>query len=150
MDSRIPSAERKCIHHTTKQWFKISMNILTLTSTQVPYDRRSLRLSSASVYLGTNREKYCFTLPATVDFVFQQSSTRHSLDYKDVKPVNGPPKTFQDAMDPFRNKETAQTLIRKVLISKQALQDECPDLISRGNFRAILPRSHSLFNKAVF
>ncbi|GFR20812.1 hypothetical protein TNCT_404231 [Trichonephila clavata] len=58
-----------------------------------------------------------------------------SLDYKACfKPVNGPPKTFQDAMDPLRNKSCPRTLIRKVLILKQAhLRSQCPDLISRGN-----------------
>ncbi|GFQ70936.1 hypothetical protein TNCT_566001 [Trichonephila clavata] len=76
--------------HTTKQWFKMSMNILrNLTSnTGFHTTRRSLRPLVGHPY--SFREQYrensiVFTppSPATVDFVFQQSSTRHvSLDYK--------------------------------------------------------------------
>ncbi|GFQ80985.1 hypothetical protein TNCT_287331 [Trichonephila clavata] len=37
-----------------------------------------------------------------------------------LQPVNGPPKTFQDAMDPFTNKELPRTLIRKSPYTKAA------------------------------
>ncbi|GFQ82542.1 hypothetical protein TNCT_361591 [Trichonephila clavata] len=85
-------AEQK-MHPSTQQnsGLKMSMNILrTLTSnTGFHTTRRSLRPLVGHPY--SFREQYreksiVFNpppLPATVDFVFQQSSTRHvSLDYK--------------------------------------------------------------------
>ncbi|GFQ70953.1 hypothetical protein TNCT_566111 [Trichonephila clavata] len=84
-------AEQK-MHPSTQQnsGLKLSMNILrTLTSnTGFHTTRRSLRpLVGIRIALGNNTERKVLflppPLPATVDFVFQQSSTRHvSLDYK--------------------------------------------------------------------
>ncbi|GFQ82526.1 hypothetical protein TNCT_361511 [Trichonephila clavata] len=90
MPSTCP-AEQK-MHPSTQQnsGLKLSMNILrTLTSnTGFHTTRRSLRpLVGVRIALGNNTERKVFfyppLLPAIVDFVFQQSSTRHvSLDYK--------------------------------------------------------------------
>ncbi|GFR01039.1 hypothetical protein TNCT_267061 [Trichonephila clavata] len=111
------SLSRKCIIHTTKQWFKTVHEYFKDFDEQhrLPYDKAVLETLVGHPY--SFRERYreksiVFTPPLSrhVDFVFQQSSTRHvSLDYKAMlQTVNGPPKTFQDAMDPLRNKETAK------------------------------------------
>ncbi|GFQ66586.1 hypothetical protein TNCT_682111 [Trichonephila clavata] len=71
-----------------------------------------------------------------------------------LQTVNGPPKTFQDAMDPFTKQGNCpRTLIRKSPYTKagHVSGSECPDLISRGNLFGAIPAAvHSLFNKAVF
>ncbi|GFR20801.1 hypothetical protein TNCT_404191 [Trichonephila clavata] len=115
-------SEQKMHHHTTKQWLKLSMNILrTLTSNTGFHTTDGPWTSRHPYSFGNDTEKVLFSpSPATVDFVSNVQHTPCS-DYKACfKPVNGPPKTFQDAMDPLRNKELSRTLIRKVLILKQA------------------------------
>ncbi|GFR20662.1 hypothetical protein TNCT_403521 [Trichonephila clavata] len=152
MDSRIPSLSRKCIHPHNKQWFKtVHEYFKTLTSnTGFHTTRRSLRPSGHPYSFRERTEKSIVYLSRHRGFRFQQSSTPCLLDYKACfKPVNGPPKTFQDAMDPLRRK-LSWTLIRKVLIQSRPSRIKCPDLISRATFRAILPRSHLLFNKLCF
>ncbi|GFR20822.1 hypothetical protein TNCT_404271 [Trichonephila clavata] len=89
----------------------------TLTSNTGFHTTSGLETSRGILIAGNDTEKsIVFPSPRHRGFVFQQSSTRHvSLRLQACfKPVNGPPKTFQD-MDPLRNKETARTLIRKVL-----------------------------------
>ncbi|GFQ82523.1 hypothetical protein TNCT_361501 [Trichonephila clavata] len=90
MPSTCP-AEQK-MHPSTQQnsGLKLSMNILRNLSSNTGFHttRRSLRPLVGRPYSFREqyREKSIFyppLLPATVDFVFQQSSTRHvSLDYK--------------------------------------------------------------------
>ncbi|GFR20850.1 hypothetical protein TNCT_404361 [Trichonephila clavata] len=62
-----------------------------------------------------------------------------SLDYKACfKPVNGPPKTFQDAMDPFETRKLSKDAHSKSPYTKAGplLGSQCPDLISRATFRS--------------
>ncbi|GFR20668.1 hypothetical protein TNCT_403551 [Trichonephila clavata] len=55
-----------------------------------------------------------------------------------LKPVNGPPKTFQDAMDPLRNKETAQDAhLKSPIQSRPTSGSECRFDIT-GNLLSIL------------
>ncbi|GFR20841.1 hypothetical protein TNCT_404331 [Trichonephila clavata] len=103
---------------------KLSMNILrTLTSNTGFHTTSGPETSWASVYLGTIQRKVLFyPLSRTVDFVFNVQHTPCLFDYKACfKPVNGPPKISR--RNGSLNKETARTLIRKVLILKQAHQD---------------------------
>ncbi|GFR20856.1 hypothetical protein TNCT_404401 [Trichonephila clavata] len=99
------------------------MNILrTLTETQASIRQTVLETSRGHPYSFRNdTEKILFSpSPATVDS-FSSPAHAMSLDYKACfKPVNGPPKTFQDAMDPLRNKETVQDAHSKSPYTKQA------------------------------
>ncbi|GFQ72650.1 hypothetical protein TNCT_444021 [Trichonephila clavata] len=59
-----------------------------------------------------------------------------------LQTVNGPPKTFQDAMDPFTKQGNCpRTLIRKSPYTKAGplLRITVPDLISRGNLFGAIP-----------
>ncbi|GFR20567.1 hypothetical protein TNCT_403171 [Trichonephila clavata] len=99
---------RKCIHPHNKTVVKtVHEYFRTLTSKTGFHTTAVLRpLVGIRIALGTT-EKVLFYLPRHVD-VFQ--STRHvSLDYKACfKPVNGPPKTFQDDMDPLQTRKLSQ------------------------------------------
>ncbi|GFR20594.1 hypothetical protein TNCT_403271 [Trichonephila clavata] len=69
-------SEQKMHPSTTKQWFKLSMNILrTLTSTQVPYDKAVLETSRQASARRYRESIVLPPLPATVDSVFQQSDS---------------------------------------------------------------------------
>ncbi|GFR20865.1 hypothetical protein TNCT_404441 [Trichonephila clavata] len=70
---------------------------------------------------------------------------------QDAKPVNGPPKTFQDAMDPL-NKGTVQDAHSKSPYTKAGplLGSQCPDLISRGNLSAIPATVPFIIQQTVF
>ncbi|GFR20638.1 hypothetical protein TNCT_403431 [Trichonephila clavata] len=98
---------RKCIHPQQNSGLKLSMIFKDFDEQhRLPYDKVLETLVRHPYFRERYREKYCLP-PATVDFVFQQSSTRHvSLDYKDASNLSMDLKTFQDAMDPLRNKET--------------------------------------------
>ncbi|GFQ80989.1 hypothetical protein TNCT_287341 [Trichonephila clavata] len=106
------------MHHPhTKQWFKTVMNILrTLTSnTGFHTTRRSLRpLVGLRIALGNRyREKsIVFTPPPLPHRGFRFPAVQHTpclLDYKAMlQTCQWTSKTFQDAMDPFTNKENCQ------------------------------------------
>ncbi|GFR01040.1 hypothetical protein TNCT_267071 [Trichonephila clavata] len=107
------------MHPSTQQnsGLKLSMNILrTLTSnTGFHTTRRSLRLSSGiRIALGNDTERKVLFLPPPLSRHrgFRFPAVQHTpcpLDYKAMlQTCQWTPKTFQDAMDPLRNKETAQ------------------------------------------
>ncbi|GFQ87583.1 hypothetical protein TNCT_673341 [Trichonephila clavata] len=81
-------AEQKMHPSHNKQWFKTVHEYFKDSDEQHGFIRQAVleTLVGVRIALGNiQREKYCFYTPspATVDFVFQQSSTRHvSLDYK--------------------------------------------------------------------
>ncbi|GFR20611.1 hypothetical protein TNCT_403341 [Trichonephila clavata] len=70
---------RKCIHHTTKQWFKTVHEYFKDFDEQhrLPYDRSLRPLVGIRIALGTNREKYCFTLPPP--WISFSSSPAHAM-----------------------------------------------------------------------
>ncbi|GFR01032.1 hypothetical protein TNCT_267031 [Trichonephila clavata] len=104
-----------------KQWFKTVHEYFKDFDEQhrLHTTRRSLRLSSGiRIALGKiQREKYCFYPPLSphVDFVFQQSSTRHvSLDYKAMlQTVNGLLRHFKTQWILYETRKLPRTLIRK-------------------------------------
>ncbi|GFQ76996.1 hypothetical protein TNCT_94021 [Trichonephila clavata] len=125
------AAEQK-MHPSTQQnsGLKLSMNILrTLTSnTGFHTTRRSLRpLVSVRIALGNNTERKVLFLPPPFSpprgFRFpavQQTPCLFRLQSM-LQTCQWTSKTFQDAMDPLRNKETVQgRSFEKVLILKQA------------------------------
>ncbi|GFR20862.1 hypothetical protein TNCT_404421 [Trichonephila clavata] len=130
-------SEQKMHPSTTKQWFKLSMNIWDFDEQHgLPYDKRSLRLRHPYSFGNDTEKSIVLPLSRHRGFRFQQSSTRHvSLNYKACfKPVNGPPKTFQDAMDPLRNKNCPGRSSKSPYTKAgPLLGSQCPDLISRGN-----------------
>ncbi|GFR20817.1 hypothetical protein TNCT_404251 [Trichonephila clavata] len=102
--------------------------------------------------LGTIQRNSVYPLSRHRGFRFPAVSTRHvSLDYKAYfKPVNGPPKTFQDAMDPLRNKETVPGRSFEKSLSKQAhFWITVPRFDIRATFRAI-PATVFIIQQAVF
>ncbi|GFQ66561.1 hypothetical protein TNCT_681971 [Trichonephila clavata] len=122
-------AEQKCIHPHNKAVFKTVHEYFKDFDEQhrLPYDKASLRPLVGHPYSFRN----------------DTEKRVHVLDYKACfKPVNGPPKTFQDAMDPFTKQGNCpRTLIRKSPYTKAGPRSgsECPDLISRGNLFGAIP-----------
>ncbi|GFQ94258.1 hypothetical protein TNCT_587521 [Trichonephila clavata] len=119
----VHAAEQK-MHPSTQQnsGLKLSMNILRSDKQhRLPYTRRSLRpLVGVRIALGNNTER---------------KTTKDCF-----KPVNGPPKTFQDAMDPITKQGNCpRTLIRKSPYTKAllGLRIRVPDDIRGQPFGAI-------------
>ncbi|GFR20852.1 hypothetical protein TNCT_404381 [Trichonephila clavata] len=109
-------SEQKCIHPHNKTVFKLSMNILRTLTTQASIRQAVLETSRGHPYTLGDTEKSIFTLSPPPWISFSSSPARHVSLYKACfKPVNGPPKTFQDAMDPLRNKETVKDAHSKSL-----------------------------------
>ncbi|GFQ81389.1 hypothetical protein TNCT_195211 [Trichonephila clavata] len=83
------SLSRKCIHHTTKQWFKTVHEYFKDFDEQhrLPYDKAVLEtLVGIRIALGNDTErKYCFYPPPLPHRGFRFPAVQHthvSLDYK--------------------------------------------------------------------
>ncbi|GFR20621.1 hypothetical protein TNCT_403371 [Trichonephila clavata] len=83
--------EQKMTIHTTKQWLKLSMNILrTLTATQASIRTRSLRPLSHPYSFRERTEKSIVLLSRHRGFRFPQSNTPCLFRLQTCfKPVNG-------------------------------------------------------------
>ncbi|GFR20572.1 hypothetical protein TNCT_403191 [Trichonephila clavata] len=154
MDSRIPSAERKCIHPQQNSGLKLSMNILRtlMSNTGFHTTRRSLdSLRHPHSFRERYREKIFYP---SRHRGFRFPAVQHTpclLDYKNASNLS---------MDLLRHFKTQWILTKqgnvpgrsfeKSLYQSRPLQDQVPRFDIRATFSEPLPRSHSLFNKAVF
>ncbi|GFR20575.1 hypothetical protein TNCT_403201 [Trichonephila clavata] len=139
------------MHPSHKKQVKLSMNILrTLTSNTGFHTTRSLR-PLVGIRIAREQTEKSVLPPSRHVIRFQQSAHAMSLDYKACfKPVNGPPKTFQDNGSFIATRKRPGRSFEKSYLKQAHFRIKCPDLISRGNFRAIPARVHSLFNKLCF
>ncbi|GFQ82543.1 hypothetical protein TNCT_361601 [Trichonephila clavata] len=125
---------------------------------RLPYDKAVLETSRGHPYSFREqyREKVLFLPPPLSRHRgFRFPAVQHTpclfrLQKQCFKPVNGPPKIFQDAMDPFTKQGNCpRTLIRKSPYTKAlpVLGSQCPDLISGATFsEPSLPQSHSFIS----
>ncbi|GFR01038.1 hypothetical protein TNCT_267051 [Trichonephila clavata] len=111
------SLSRKCIHPHNKQWFKTVHEYFKDFDEQhrLPYDKAVLETLVGHPY--SFRERYreksiVFTPPLSRHRGFRFPAVQHTPCLfrlqSNASNCQWTPKTFQDAMDPLRNKETAK------------------------------------------
>ncbi|GFR20814.1 hypothetical protein TNCT_404241 [Trichonephila clavata] len=113
-----PSLSRKCIHHTTKQWFKTVHEYFRFDRTQASIRQAVLETSRDSI-LGNDTEKSIVLPPLPPPWIsFPAVSTRHvSLNYKACLNLSMDLlRHFKTQWILYETRKLSRTLIRKVLI----------------------------------